>query len=111
MAKTGTRKVSKKAKPVRHNPTEAEVRTQVKEYLQWQGWFVYYNLAGLGSYPGLSDLVAVKDGRVVHIELKRPTGKQSERQEKFQRDLEAAGGEYLVARGVADVEHLGKWRG
>jgi len=104
--------MSGKSKPkIRHNPTENEVRAQVKEYLQWQGWFVYYNLAGLGSYPGLSDLVAVKAGRVVHIELKRPTGKQSEVQRQFQAELEAAGGEYLVARGVADVEHLGKWRG
>ena len=94
------------SKPVRHNPKESEIRAEVKEYLQWTGWFVYYNLQGLGSYPGLSDLVAVKGGRVVHIELKRPTGKQSQDQVQFQRDIEAAGGEYLVARGVADVEHL-----
>ena len=46
---------------------ESDIRKQIQDYLRWNGWFVYYNLAGLGSYPGLSDLVAVRGGRVVHI--------------------------------------------
>ena len=86
---------------------ESEIRTQVKEYLQYKGWFVYYNLAGLGAYPGLSDLVAVKDGRVIHIELKTKKGRQSKRQVEFQRNIEAAGGVYIIARGIGDVEVLG----
>ncbi len=85
---------------------ESDIRRQIQEYLQWQGWFVYYNLAGLGSYPGLSDLVAVRAGQVVHIEVKRPGGRQSERQLRFQKKIEAAGGEYILAYGMADVEHL-----
>ncbi len=85
---------------------ETAIRRQIQDYLRWTGWFVYYNLAGLGSYPGLSDLVAVRDGRVVHIEVKTPKGVQSEKQKRFQRKLEAAGGEYVLARSVADVEHL-----
>ena len=89
---------------------EREIRKQIQDYLRWTGWFVYYNLAGLGSYPGLSDLVAVKNGRVVHIEVKTPKGRQSDWQKRFQRDLEAAGGEYILARSVADVEHLGAMR-
>ena len=85
---------------------ETAVRRQIQDYLRWTGWFVYYNLAGLGSYPGLSDLVAVRGGRVVHIEVKTPKGVQSEKQKRFQRKLEAAGGTYLVARGVGDAERL-----
>ena len=99
------------SKPIRHNPKESEIRAQVREYLQWTGWFVFYHLQGLGCYPGMPDLQAVKNGRTVYIELKRPTGKQSADQKEFQRDLEAAGGEYIVARGVEDVEHLGNWKG
>jgi len=95
-------------KPVRVK--ESDIRRQIQEYLRWNGWFVYYNLQGLGCYPGLSDLVAVKKGKVVHIEIKRPSGRQSERQKKFQRKLEAAGGEYVLARGIEDVEHLGGMR-
>lgn len=85
---------------------ERDIRKQIQDYLRWTGWFVYYNLAGLGSYPGLSDLVAIKGGQVVHIEVKVPGGRQSEKQKKFQEDLEAAGGEYILAWGIEDVEHL-----
>lgn len=85
---------------------ETDIRKQVQDLLRWKGWFVYYNLQSLGCYAGLSDLVAVKNGRIIHIELKTRSGKQSDNQIKFQTDLEAAGGEYLVARGIEDVEHL-----
>ena len=79
---------------------ESEIRGQVKEYLEWKGWFVFYHLQGLGSYPGLPDLQAIKDGQTIYIEIKRPGGRQSERQKKFQEDLEGAGGIYIVAHGV-----------
>ena len=95
-------------KPLRINQTETEIRGDIRDYLRWTGWFVFYNLQGLGCYPGLSDLVAVKGGRVVYIEVKKPTGTQSEKQKNFQDNLEAAGGEYVLARGVADVERLNK---
>ena len=85
---------------------ESEIRAQVQDLLRWRGWYVYYNLQGLGSYPGLSDLVAVKKGRIIHIELKTKTGKQSDKQEKFQADIEAAGGEYRVVRCLEDVGDL-----
>ncbi len=86
---------------------ESDIRRQIQDFLRWRGWFVYYNLQGLGCYPGLSDLVAVKGGRVVHIEIKTKTGKQSEKQEDFQADLERAGGTYIIARRIEDVENLG----
>ena len=85
---------------------EAESRQQVKECLQWHGWFVFYHLQGLGCYPGLPDLQAVKKGRTVYIELKRPGGSQSSNQKKFQEDLEAAGGFYLLVRSVEDLKYL-----
>lgn len=85
---------------------ESDIRKQVQEYLRWKGWFVYYNLQGLGCYPGLPDLVAVKAGRVVHIELKTKRGRQSDKQYEFECDLKVAGGEYMVVRGIEDVENL-----
>lgn len=84
-------------------PRESEIRAQIKEFLEWQGWFVFYHLQGLGSYPGLPDLQAVKDGRTIYIEIKRPGGRQSANQKKFQLDLEAAGGIYILAREVKDL--------
>ena len=88
--------------------TETDIRRMLVDYLRMKGWFVYHCLAGLGAYPGLSDLVATKDGRTVHIEVKKPgTGRQSEKQQKFQADLEAAGGEYLIAMSIEDLEGEG----
>ncbi len=84
-------------------PTEADVRCAVRDYLRLRGWFVYHNMGGPLSYKGLSDLTIVKGGRVVWVELKRPGGRQSSDQAEFQRDLEAAGGEYLLVTGVNDV--------
>ncbi len=84
-------------------PKESEIRAQIKQYLEWQGWFVFYHLQGLGSYPGLPDLQAVKDGRTIYIEVKRPGGRQSAKQKKFQQDLEAAGGIYILARKIEDL--------
>ena len=87
-------------------PRESEIRAQVKEFLEWQGWLVFYHLQGLGSYPGLPDLQAVKDGRTIYIEIKRPGGRQSSKQKKFQQDLEAAGGVYILTFGIGDLKRI-----
>ncbi|UNC91675.1 hypothetical protein [Candidatus Contubernalis alkaliaceticus] len=87
---------------------ESDIRKQVVDYLRITGWFVYHNLQGLGCYAGLSDIVAVKNGNVVHIELKAPEGKQRKEQVTFQTDLEAAGGLYVLADCIEDVMFLNK---
>jgi len=86
---------------------ESDIRKQIQDYLRWTGWTVLYHLQGLGSYRGMSDLQALKDGRAVFIEVKRPGGKQSDVQKKFQQTVEKAGFEYVLAKSVDDVEHLG----
>ena len=90
------------------SPKESDIQRQIKEYLQWHGWFVFKNHQSLGSYPGVADLYALRAGRSVWIEVKTPAGSQSADQVRFQADIGAHGGEYIVARGVEDVEHLGR---
>ena len=87
--------------------TEADIRRQVKDYLTLKNWFVLYHLQGLGSMVGLPDLQAVKEGRIIFIELKRPGGNQRPSQVDFQRKLEAAGGEYILCRGIEDLQERG----
>ena len=87
---------------------ESDIRKQIQDYLRWTGWEVFYHLQGLGSFRGLSDLQALKNGRAVFIEVKTPRGRQSEYQKEFQRMVEAAGLECVLARGVEDVKHLGE---
>ncbi|MHB1420822.1 MAG: hypothetical protein ACYCX4_14795 [Bacillota bacterium] len=86
-------------------PKESDIQRQIKDYLQWHGWFVFKNHQSLGSYPGVADLTAIKR-RTVWIEVKTLEGRQSDDQIKFQRDVEEHGGEYILARGIEDVEHL-----
>ena len=87
--------------------TETDIRHQVQYYLRLKGWFVFYILQGLGAYRGIPDLIAVKSGRVLFIELKTARGRQSDHQKKFQADLEAAGGEYILCRGIDDLIERG----
>ena len=83
--------------------TETDIRRQVRDYLRYRGWFCFHVLQGLGAYRGISDIIAVKGGRVLFVELKTPRGRQSEYQKVFQADLEAAGGEYILCRGADDL--------
>lgn len=89
-------------------PKERDIQRQIKEYLQWQGWFVVKIHQSLGSYRGIADLYALKNGRSVWIEVKTPKGTQSDDQLQFKADIEGHGGTYLVARSVDDVELLGR---
>ncbi len=87
--------------------TETDIRRQVRDYLLIKGWFCFHILQGLGAYRGISDLIAVKGGRVLFVELKTARGRQSEYQKVFQADLEAAGGEYILCRGIEDLQKRG----
>jgi len=86
--------------------SETDIRKQITDYLRLLGWFVYYNLQGLGCYPGLTDLVAIKNGFVVFIEVKKPIGSQSQKQKDFQADIERSGGCYVVARSIDDLGEI-----
>ncbi|MBO8136781.1 MAG: VRR-NUC domain-containing protein [Desulfotomaculum sp.] len=94
-----------KEKP-KGNLKERDIQRQIKEYLQWHGWLVVKIHQSLGSYKGIADLYALKNGRSVWIEVKTPKGKQSKDQEQFEKDIKAHGGEYMVARSVEDVMGL-----
>jgi hypothetical protein len=104
---------------------ESALKKTCKQYLSIKGWMTIHNLAGMGCYPGLADMTAIKEGRVLWIEYKSPggpvrqktipgvkakyqaRGKQSEYQKKFQADIEAHGGEYLLVYSVEDLIKAG----
>jgi hypothetical protein len=56
---------------------------------------------------GLSDIIAVKNGKAYFIEVKREDGKLSAEQIEFGKDVILAGAEYVVARSIEDVQRLG----
>ena len=89
--------------------TENDIKRQVKDYLDLKGYFHFHLLAGMGCYPGLPDRIAIKGGKVLFLEIKKPKGwKHSDSQIKFQQDIEKAGGKYLLVRKLEDlIEGLG----
>ena len=90
----------------RQNP-ETKIRKEIQDYLRERGWFVFPNTQGLGCYRGISDLTAMKDGRIVWIEIKTPKGKQSYEQWEFEQKVAQYGKcEYLIARCVEDLKRI-----
>ena len=89
----------------RANTPENQEKQAIKQYLTAIGCFHYHNLAGLGCYPGLADITAIKDGQVYQIEVKAGKGKQSERQKEFQIDWEIMGGVYILG-GIDEVMQI-----
>ena len=89
-------------------PSENDIKRQIKDFLKLKHIFCFYLLQGLGAYPGLPDMVAhikgrVK-GRVVYIEVKTKRGKLSLAQELFKARCEEDGVDYWVVRDVMDIE-------
>jgi hypothetical protein len=62
----------------------------------------------MGKYarPGLSDILVVKDGRAIFLEVKAKKGKQSPEQIDFGSDAILAGGQYHVIRSIEDVQAI-----
>ena len=57
------------------------------------------------GYPGSADIIGLlSGGRFLAVECKSATGRQSAKQIKFQANIEANGGLYILARNVEDLE-------
>ena len=92
-----------KAKVLKYMLSENEVKKQVKDYLNLKGYFHYPNLQGLGAYKGIPDRIAIKNGRVLFIEVKKPGAKQSVNQLAFQSEIWQHGGHYILVKCLDDL--------
>ncbi len=92
---------------------ESYVQRQILDYLALKRVFHYRNNSGAfkrddGHFYrfgalGSPDIICVVDGRYVGIEVKQAKGRQSEHQKEFEKNLEAAGGRYILAYSLEDV--------
>jgi len=85
---------------------EAVIMKQIKYALIMYGWYVFRVPPSIYGEKGLCDLIAVKNGFTVFIEVKALNGKQSDEQKIFESRIRNAGGVYILARSVDDVEWL-----
>lgn len=82
---------------------ETALKRSIKDFCAYAGVAVWSILQGLGSTPGIADLIGVYRGRAVAIEVKAGNNTQSDDQIAFQAAWERAGGIYILARRVEDV--------
>ena len=92
---------------------ESETQKAILEWLDWKHIFHYRNNSGafvdsnehfyrFGAV-GSPDIVFVVNGQYAGIEVEASKGRQSDNQKEFQRQLEAAGGRYILAHSLDDV--------
>ena len=82
---------------------ETSLKKLVKQSMSIMGWYIFPVLQGLGAHRGISDFIAVKDGRVLFLEIKSPKGKMSDNQLEFERQIKEHGGNYFVIRKIEEV--------
>lgn len=71
------------------------------------GWWAMKNHGSAYSVKGLPDVLAIKDGRAVWMEVKRPGEQPTRIQEHRMRELEQFGCRVAVVRSAAEaVEFL-----
>lgn len=85
-------------------PSEAQITKEIRRWLDFKRIWHWKEYQSMGSYPGVSDILGVGPfGKILAIEVKRESGRLSERQAKFQNNVIDRGGIALVARSVGDV--------
>lgn len=90
----------------KHQQPETAILRVVAGYLRATGWFVVRMQQGLGCHKGVADLVAMKGGRTIWVEIKTPKGRLSDWQDGFRQAVANSGCEYIVARCMEDVVDL-----
>jgi Holliday junction resolvase len=99
--------------------TESEIQRNCIELLTRTGWLVirlnggrsgtilwsrWYDDEGVCHQKGISDILAVKDSRLLALEIKRPGGKLSVDQRTFLSCAMQHGATPLVVEDVKDLE-------
>ena len=67
---------------------------------------IYKTLMLTGRLPGASDLIVVLQGKVLFIEMKDHKGTQSDKQIKFQKQVENLGFPYYLVRTQKEFKNI-----
>jgi len=87
---------------------EKDVCKALRDFWKKQKFFYIRNQQGIGSKRGTADYTVVKNGCTAWVEAKSPVGKQSAPQLEFQKQVEAAGGTYMIVHSLE--EFVEKWK-
>lgn len=102
-------------------PKESEIQASICDYLAMKKHFFWRSnttpiydptrnaFRSMPKYAlqGIPDIILIKDGYFIGLEVKRPSTYQNEAQKEFEKGVKEAGGEYHVVRSINDVKELG----
>jgi len=98
---------------------ESILQAEMVQHLQKQGIYFFsvpneaagkdklrtMRMMGMGMRPGVADMVLVMPGgKVVFVEVKKPDGKQSDSQKKFECKVLSLGHLYYIVRSITDLD-------
>jgi hypothetical protein len=98
-------------------PLEKEIQNSICEYLELKRLFFWrqnttpvydttrkaFRSMPKYSLKGVADIIVIKNGATIFLEVKRPKGKQSEDQIEFERLSKKNGAQYYVVTSLDDV--------
>ncbi len=83
---------------------ESILQGRIRAYLINDGWEVVKLI--LTSKPGIPDLMCLKNGKIIFIEVKQPNGKLSKLQEYMINKLITIGFDTYVIRSVEQIKTI-----
>ena len=96
---------------------ESDIQKSIIDYLTMKGHFFWRNNSGATKMPngrfvhfglaGSPDIILIKDGWFVGLEVKTKGGRLSASQKEFQKKCSEHGAEYYVVRSIDDVQEIG----
>lgn len=95
----------------KNNMVEKKLEKTIILNLRMLGYYVYKTASHAGCYDynmglnkaGISDLIVIGNNRIIFLEIKTKTGRQSKSQKEFQAICEKYGVIYRVARSVKEA--------
>lgn len=105
---------------------ESEIQSEIINYLQIlenQGKLFFHRMNNIppvnkvngvikfrrlptGAKRGVPDIIVIKNGKFIGIEVKTKTGTQSTYQKEVEKNIKKQGAEYYVVRSLADVQSI-----
>lgn len=98
---------------------ETDIQRAVCDYLALKKYFFWrqnnnpiYSQGRMFAMPkysmhGVPDIILIKDGFFIGLEIKIPKGKQSQHQKEFQKKCKENGAEYYVITSVDQLKEIG----
>lgn len=107
-------KATPELEPERRTGKESELQAAIVAYLQGLGWYVMVTFTGskrggsVWMHKGLTDLICIKDSRVLFLEVKRPEkdSRATPEQLETHEAIRQQGGTCEIVRSIMDVHEL-----